>query len=51
MTALAAVLGGLLIGCLVKERRTAYLIWLPIWLAVLLFQTIVLATTEEDAID
>ena len=31
--------------------RTAYLIWVPIWLAVLIFQTIVLNWTEEDALD
>ena len=47
MTAIAAVVGGLLIGYIVKERRTAYLIWLPICIIVLIFQTIVLHTTED----
>ncbi|MBA2440191.1 MAG: hypothetical protein H0V50_05900 [Thermoleophilaceae bacterium] len=34
----------------VKERRTAYRFFLPIWLAVLIFQMIVLNWTEDDAI-
>jgi hypothetical protein len=46
VTAIAAVFGGLLIGFLVTDRRTAYLIWVPVWVAVLTFQTIVLETTE-----
>ena len=36
---------------IVKDRRRAYLIWVPIWITVLIVQTITLNQTEEDAID
>ncbi len=48
MTLIAAVVGGLLIGYFVKDRRRAYQIWIPIWIVVLTFQTIVLHTTEDN---
>jgi hypothetical protein len=47
MTAFTAIVLGLAIGFLVRERRKAYLVWLPIWGFVLLGQTVLLARTDD----
>ena len=51
MTAATAIIGGLLAGYLVRDLRRAYLIWGAIWVLVLVGQTILLGTTEDDALD
>jgi 4-amino-4-deoxy-L-arabinose transferase-like glycosyltransferase len=50
LTAATAIIGGLLAGYLVRDLRRAYLIWGVIWVLVLIGQTILLGTTEDDAL-
>jgi len=48
MTVFTATVLGLLIGLVIRERRKAYLVWLPIWALVLLGQTVLLARTNDS---